>query len=266
MSCNKKNTIDVSVMTYNVRYGLANDGGDSWEHRKDHLAKLIQSINPDFLGTQEGLPFQIEHILDAMPVYKFIGKDRDNNGKGENTAIFYNTKKYKVLESKTFWLSKNQNTVSKDWDAAYPRIYTYGLFQEIKNKKKFWIINTHFDHIGEIARVKSAQIIIDKIKEINEVDQFPVIFMGDLNATPNEVPISILDDYLLNTKDLSKTKPTGSSGTFNNFEFNKPVTKLIDYIFVNKKITSINKHAVLSDSNDSKYPSDHFPVYIELTL
>ncbi|MEE9349150.1 MAG: endonuclease/exonuclease/phosphatase family protein [Flavobacteriaceae bacterium] len=265
MSCNDK--INVSIMTYNVRYGLANDGTNSWDYRKGHLAKLIQSKKTDFLGTQEGLPFQIEYILNAMPSYKFIGKDRDNNGKGENTAIFYNTEKYVVLENQTFWLAKNQNKVSKSWDAAYPRICTYGLFQEIKSERKFWVINTHFDHKGEKARVESAKIIINKIKEINEAHNYPVIFMGDLNATPSTEEITILKTVLKDTKELSKTKPTGPIGTFNNFEFYKPVTKLIDYIFVNNnKSILINKHAVLDDSKESKYPSDHLPVYIELTF
>jgi len=61
--------------------------------------------------------------------------------------------------------------------------------------------------------------------------------------------------------------PFGPSGTFNGFQFLKPVTNRIDYIFVSKsKSISVEKHAILSDSKDLKYPSDHLPVYVELTI
>jgi endonuclease/exonuclease/phosphatase family metal-dependent hydrolase len=55
----------------------------------------------------------------------------------------------------------------------------------------------------------------------------------------------------------------GPLGTFNNFEFDKPVTQRIDFIFVSSEIR-VDKYAVLSDSWDLKYPSDHFPVFAEL--
>jgi endonuclease/exonuclease/phosphatase family metal-dependent hydrolase len=130
-----------------------------------------------------------------------------------------------------------------------------------------WVMNTHFDHKGEKARVESARIIKNRIKTLLETNDFPIIFMGDLNASPNTEEIKLLKTVFSDTKELSKKKPTGTTGTFNNFEFNKPVTNLIDYIFVNKNASvTINKHAVLDESNDSKYPSDHLPVYIELTF
>ena len=51
-----------SLMTYNVRYGLADDGENSWEFRKDFLTSQINFYNPDIFGIQEGLPFQVEFI------------------------------------------------------------------------------------------------------------------------------------------------------------------------------------------------------------
>ena len=70
---------------------------------------------------------------------------------------------------------------------------------------------------------------------------------------------------MIDTKDFSKSKPFGPIGTFNNFEFDKPVTKRIDYIFTsNSSKIIINKYAVLSDSDNLKYPSDHLPVYVEI--
>lgn len=251
-------------MTYNIRYGLADDGENSWKFRKDNIVNLINFYEPNIFGTQEGLPFQVNYITEKLPHYKYIGADRDGNGRGENTAIFYDINKFNVIEHNTFWLAPDQNKPSKAWDAAYPRIYTYGLFEDKMTQKKFWIINSHFDHVGAKARVNSAKIILEKIKEINTENHL-LIFMGDLNAEINAPEINSLKKQLTDTKELSVKKPFGPIGTFNNFEFKKPVTILIDYIFVNNRTIKINKHAVLSDSENLKYPSDHFPVYIELT-
>ncbi len=253
-------------MTYNIRYGLADDGENSWKYRKEFLTSQINFYNPDIFGTQEGLPFQIEYINSHLPKHSFIGKSRDKDGKGEYSAIFYNKDKFEIVEQHTFWLSPTPTKVSKGWDAAYPRICTYGLFKDKKTKIKFWIANTHLDHIGVKAREQSVLLILKKIKEIN-TKNYPLIFMGDLNAEPKSKPIEILKSQLDDSKEISIEKPFGPTGTFNAFQFDKPVTKRIDYIFVSKNNTiKINKYAVLSDSNELKFPSDHLPVYVELTF
>jgi endonuclease/exonuclease/phosphatase family metal-dependent hydrolase len=266
ISCKPSAELDFSVMTYNVRYGLADDGENSWEYRKDNLVSLIKKHNPDFLGTQEGLPFQIDHINSALPDHNFIGENRDGKGKGEYSAIFYNQLKYNVVEQHTFWLSPTPNTVSKGWDAAYPRICTYGLFKDKNSNTQFWVINTHLDHVGVLAREQSVVLILNKIKEIN-TENLPLVFMGDLNVEPESKPIKILKTKLKDSKDINIEGNTiKPDGTFNAFQFNVPVTKRIDYIFISKNNKlKVKKYEVLNDSNDSKYPSDHLPVYVELT-
>ncbi|NOQ91235.1 MAG: endonuclease/exonuclease/phosphatase [Flavobacteriaceae bacterium] len=255
-----------SLMTYNVRYGLADDGVNSWEFRKDFLASQIKFYNPDIFGTQEGLPFQVEFIDLKLPNHSFIGKSRDADGKGEYSAIFYNHEKFEVIKQVTFWLSLTPLIPSKGWDAAYPRICTYGLFKDKESKKEFWVINTHFDHIGIKAREQSVLLILKKIKEIN-IKNYPLIFMGDLNAEPESNPIKKIKTELNDSKEISLEKPFGPEGTFNAFDFNKPVSTRIDYIFISKNNNiKVNKYAVLSDSKNLKYPSDHLPVYIEISL
>jgi len=257
---------DISAMTYNVRYGLADDGENSWKYRKEFLANQINFYNPDFLGIQEGLPFQLFYLDSLMPKHKYIGVSRSVDGKGEYSAILYNQEKFELLEQHTFWLSPTPTKPSKGWDAAYPRICTYGLFKSKSTKQKIWILNTHFDHIGEKAREESVQLILKEIKKIN-IEKYPLVFMGDLNAEPDSKPIAVLNTILNDSKEKSIEKSFGPNGTFNNFEFDKPVIKRIDYIFVSKDNSiQINKHAVLSDSRDLKYPSDHLPVFIQLTL
>ena len=89
--------------------------------------------------------------------------------------------------------------------------------------------------------------------------------MGDFNSEPSAERIIALKNLMDDTRTVSEEKPFGPAGTFNGFNHNEPVTLLIDYIFVSKNgKLKVKKHAVLSDSKDLKYPSDHLPVFVKL--
>lgn len=256
----------IKVMSYNIRVDFGGDGVNNWEFRREFLANQIQFYEPDFIGTQEGKIHQLRYIDSTLTQHQYIGKSRDNSEtEGEFCAILYNSKKFKLLNSETFWLSETPNQKSKGWDAAYERICTYGLFEEIQSKKQFYVFNTHLDHIGATARSKSAELIVQKMKAIN-TKNLPIILTGDFNSESNSAAYRSISEQLNDSKTVSKTKTFGPSGTFNAFDFNKPVTVLIDYIFTSKNNIEVNKHAVLSDSKNCKYPSDHLPVYTELNL
>ncbi len=260
------NSQDLSVMTYNIKLDHPKEGENSWKNRKPLIIGQIQFYNPDIMGVQEAMPNQMKDMDDLLVDYNFIGVGRDNGkDEGEYSAIFYNKNKFKVIENSTFWLSETPDQVSMGWDAVCNRICTYALFKDKKTKQKFWVFNTHFDHVGKLARMNSARLIIEKIKEFNKKD-YPVILMGDFNLEPESENIQYIRKNLNDSKEVSITDPFGPSGTFNGFNFNKPVTRRIDYVFVSKKDVTVKKYAVLSDSKDCKYPSDHLPVFIEMQL
>lgn len=257
---------EVKVMSYNLRVDFGGDGANNWEFRRDFLSGQIGFYTPDFMGTQEGKVHQLDFIKAALPDYDYIGISRDDSKTdGEFSAIFYKPGKFKLLSDATFWLSETPNIKSKGWDAALERICTYGLFEEIATGKQFYVFNTHLDHIGELARSNSAKLIVDKIKAVN-IKNLSVIFTGDFNSEPSSAAYQTIVAFMDDSKMVSKTKPFGPTGTFNGFQFHEPVTILIDYIFVSKETVAVLKHAVLSDSKDCRYPSDHLPVYAELKI
>ena len=254
---------EVKVMSYNLRVDFGGDGENNWEFRRDFLADQIRYNAPDFLGTQEGKAHQLQFIEKQLEGYAYIGISRDDSRtEGEFSAIFYNTRKFKVLAEGTFWLSYTPDVKSKGWDAALERICTYGLFQDMASGKKLYVFNTHLDHVGEMARANSAKLIVRKITEINK-ENWPVVVTGDFNSEPTGGAYKNMIAALTDSKAISETKPFGPSGTFNAFKFHEPVTVCIDYIFVSDRIRVL-RHAVLSDSKDCRYPSDHLPVFAEL--
>ncbi len=254
----------LKIMTYNVRLDLDSDGENSWTNRKDFFASQIQFYEPDIFGVQEATPNQVIDISTSLSQYSIIGIGREGVGKGESSSIYYKKERFSILASSTFWLSETPDKISKGWDAACNRVCTYALFKDLKTYKTFLVFNTHLDHIGELARTNGLKLILSKMEELNTQNN-PVIFMGDFNSEPTTDRIIALKKVMNDCREISQTKPFGPSGTFNNFKHNEPVTKLIDYVFVSKKNEFIvNKFAVLSDSKDLKYPSDHLPVYVEL--
>ncbi|HLA54809.1 MAG TPA: endonuclease/exonuclease/phosphatase family protein [Flavobacterium sp.] len=257
---------NMKVMTYNLRVDFGGDGENNWEFRRDFLTQQMAFYGPDFIGTQEGKAHQLQFIDSMLVDYNYIGISRDNSKtQGEFSAIFYNNKKFKAITESTFWLSPTPEKMSKGWDAALERICTYGLFENIKTKQQFYVFNTHMDHIGELARTSSAVLILEKIKAIN-TKNLPVIFTGDFNSEPTSKAYRLISEKMNDSKTISIAKPFGPSGTFNAFEFHKPVTLLIDYIFTSKSNIEVQKYAVLSDSKDCRYPSDHLPVLVELSI
>jgi len=254
----------LSAMTYNIRYATSNDGDNQWEKRKDFLTDQISFYSPDIFGIQEGLQHQVDFIDRQLTTYDFIGVGRDDGDKkGEYCAIFYNREKLNLLGQSTFWLSTSPEKVSVGWDAAMERICTYGFFMEKETGAMFWVFNTHFDHIGEIARQNSSELIVQKIKEINK-DNLPVILMGDFNLNDQSKAIKYLSSSLNDSRKISLKSPFGPFGTFTGFEFHEPVKDRIDYIFCSKENIQVEKYAVLTDSKESKYASDHFPVFVEV--
>lgn len=256
----------VKVMTYNLRLDVASDGENRWDKRKDFLTRQVNFYHPDFLGTQEGKINQLTYMDSTLVDYSYIGIGRDSSPTGgEYSAIFYDTSKYRLLQQSTFWLSETPETVSKGWDAMLERICTYGLFENLKTKKRLYVFNTHLDHVGQMARTNSVKLIVSRINQINK-SLLPVVFTGDFNSEVQSTAYLYLSTRMNDSKVISEATPFGPSGTFNGFKFTEPVTTLIDYIFTSQNNISVQKYAVLSDSKDARYPSDHLPVYAEITL
>ena len=257
---------EVKVMSYNIRLDLKSDGDNWWEKRKDKVAGLVNYYEADFVGLQEVVHNQLLYLKDSLHGYDFIGVGRDDGKEaGEYSCIFYKRDKYTVVEQSTFWLSPTPDVPSKGWDAALNRVCTYGLFKNNKTKQLVWVFNTHFDHMGKLARLESAKLIVKKIGELN-TKNYPVIVSGDFNSRPDDEPSKYMMANMQNTRNISKLV-YGNVDTWNAFKFHEKPDGCIDYVFVsNDKRMTVSKFATITDSYDMKYPSDHFPVLATINI
>ncbi|OFY49465.1 MAG: hypothetical protein A2W85_06390 [Bacteroidetes bacterium GWF2_41_31] len=254
----------LSIMSWNIRYDNPADSADNWNFRKAGLVEIVKQYHPDFFGVQEALPQQMAYLEDNLTGYQFIGIGREAGGLGEYSAIFYDTTRFQVLTSSTFWLSPTPNQVSTGWDAALPRICTFGEFLSKTDHSVLWVFNTHFDHIGKVARMESVRLIMDSINQITtEESNTSVILMGDLNSEPESNPIRYISKQMGKPVFDKKGKISGPTGTFNDFKMDEPIEKCIDYIFVQNHRVSEYIH-IDKRLKNNHFPSDHLPVLVKI--
>ena len=255
----------IDVMTYNIRLSLESDQSNAWSHRAEELTDLLAFYKPEVFGVQEALPEQMLYLSKSLPNYQYVGVGRDDGAnKGEYSAVFYDAEKLTLLKGGTFWLSPTPSIPSKGWDAAYPRICSYGLFKSKVHGKRFWMFNSHFDHIGNVAREESAKLLLKEIQRLNTKNH-PVILTGDFNLKPDSIPIALLSRNLKDAFTHSEKKPYGPTGTFTGFDTQSPAKDRIDYIF-SKDLRILSYRAVEDRRENLLYPSDHFPVISTLSF
>jgi endonuclease/exonuclease/phosphatase family metal-dependent hydrolase len=260
----------LNVMTFNIRYNNAADSANAWPYRKDLAASQVIFHEAHIVGVQEALYGQMQDLQQRLPNYKYFGVGReDGKQKGEFSAIFIDTTRLQVIEWQTFWLAEQTDVPGiKGWDAAITRIATWVKVKDRKTKKTFFVFNTHFDHIGQVARRESAKLIRQKIQDI--AGKSPVVLTGDFNAKPSDEPIKVILDntsplHLIDSRAVSVSPHYGPTGTFNGFRSRETGDEPIDYIFIKNGI-QVLQHGTLSQTWGGKFSSDHFPVFARLKV
>jgi endonuclease/exonuclease/phosphatase family metal-dependent hydrolase len=257
---------NVKLMSYNIRYDITTSNASPWTERHNAIASQIKRFDADIVGMQEVLDHQRTQLLADLPGFASIGVGRDDGQKaGEYSPIFYKEEHFRLLNSGTFWLSPTPDVPSKGWDAALNRICTYAQFFDLESKESFWVFNTHFDHVGETARMKSAELILQKMKEVTKGANQAVIFCGDLNLNDDHPTITFVQSQMKDALLVSKQVKTKMNRTFNNFDLTTPASNRIDYIFTNAYI-NVQSFETIVEPFGVSYPSDHFPILAKLKI
>ncbi len=244
----------IRIMSYNIRLSLVDDGEHNWNIRKPASVEMVKTLQPDVFGVQEPVWEQINFLLDSLPAYAKLGVAReDGDSLGEFSAIFYLKDKFEVLREGNFWLSETPDVPSLGWDAAYKRIVTWGAFKNKETENIFYIFNTHFDHLGKVARQESACLLIDRIREIT-VDA-PVIFItGDFNATIDDPLFEPVKAHFLDAR--QEAPLTDTLSTYNGWGSYNGAP--IDHIFY--RGAEALSYRTVTDDFGVPYVSDHYPV------
>lgn len=252
----------LSVMTFNIRYGTANDGENRWERRQGLVLGIIAERDADVVGLQEALAFQIDEITAAHPGYGVIGVGRDDGRtRGEQAAILYRTERFAVDASGTFWLSDTPEVVaSKSWGNGITRVCTWARLIDRETGRGVYVFNAHLDHQSQPSRERSTRLIAERVAARTHPD--PVVFMGDFNAGEDNPAVAWLAGAGW-TNAFRAVRPDATEvGTFNAFR-GETDGAMIDHVFVRDGLRVMD--ADIDRTNDAgRYPSDHFPVWAAL--
>jgi endonuclease/exonuclease/phosphatase family metal-dependent hydrolase len=259
-------SIEIGVMSFNIRYGSADDGENSWEHRKELVVDTIRKYDPVLVGTQETLQFQAKYLNDQLEEYGTFGLGRNHDGGGESMQVFYKAAEVMPVETGQFWYSESPDTPgSKSWDSSLPRAATWAKIWHIESKRFFYFINTHFDHRGKVARLESAKLLTKFAKKLDK--NTPVILTGDFNSVAEtSAPWKTLTGKLFTDSRTTAKEKVGPLGTFSRFQApNSENLNRIDWILYKGPIKSLYNETVLFNKN-GQYPSDHYPIYGNLLI
>jgi predicted amidohydrolase YtcJ/endonuclease/exonuclease/phosphatase family metal-dependent hydrolase len=256
----------LTAMSFNIRYGTANDGENRWPLRRDFLIELLREQAADVIGLQEALDFQIDEITAALPAYGVIGVGRDDGGrKGEYAAILFRRDRFQVSDAGTFWFSETPDAIaSKSWGNRITRICTWTRLVD-RDGRAFWHFNVHLDHESQPSRERSAALLRKRIEERRRPEE-PVIVTGDFNAGEQNAAVAamtaggaFLDPFRMKHPDERIV------GTFSGFDAAKIQGEKIDYVFVPPG-TEVTRAEILRTSRAGRTPSDHFPVVAHIRL
>ena len=256
LSARQKGPSQLTVISYNIRTGKADDGTNSWQFRYPTSAMMIDDQKPDVFGVQEAYDYQVQYLTEYPGYYKSVGVGRDDGkSKGEHMSIFYNKKTVKMLKWGTFWLSETPDVPSFGWDAKCRRTATWALLKHKKSGKKFYFVNTHLDHVGWESRKKGVKLIVDRIDSINP-EGYPMVLTGDFNMTPDRPEMEELNTLMQDTREIAPV--TDHYATFHGW--GKVDKDIIDYIYVKGWSKCISYETIRKAYADRKFISDHYPI------
>lgn len=258
---------DVKVMSYNVRYGTAKDGENHWDKRKDFLVETVAAFGPDLLGTQETLAFQRDYLKEKLTGYDVLAAGRDDGKeKGEMMALYWKTERFEKTDGGHFWYSETPDTAgSKGWDTSLPRMATWVKLKDKKaDGKPLLFVNTHFDHMGKVARVEAAKMLRERLAKLG--DGGSLILTGDFNSGEGSEPYKALfaakekdESPVLDSYRAAQPKRAPDEGTTTAFKAGANKGDRIDWIGVSRD-WKVVAASIDRTAKNGRTPSDHFAV------
>ncbi len=246
-------------MTMNLRFGLADDGPNSWHHRKASVQALLREHTADFMCFQEVNDFQAAFLTKILKDYKLIGQRCPAPDFWQNNLIFYHSQW--TCEQRThFFLSPTPDIPSRDRASKWPRQCTMGMFAHAD--RRLICTTTHFD-FAQAVQLSSARLIMKRLERLPH--NLPTLVAGDFNATPDSPAHRLFN---ATQEKPAESQSTGFKnafagsypGTYHDFT-GKVAGKHIDWVLWRGALRLVYRKVIRDDFN-GVFPSDHYPLKV----
>ncbi|KAA9085214.1 endonuclease/exonuclease/phosphatase family protein [Microbacterium radiodurans] len=256
---------DLHVATWNIRRRI--DGptwppNDRWSVRAPRMAAVLQADPPAVLGTQEAMPDQADLVRRSLgPAYRFVGRGRNADGRGEGCPIFFDTERLELQGHEQLALSQTPSVPgSRSWGSPVPRIVVRAAFRDRVSGASFTVLNTHLDVFSARARLRSAWLLSDLAAAVTG----PVIVMGDMNAGPGSAPVAaLLSGDLDDAWRIARERTSPPWDTYGAYVEPRMRRGPIDWIAVARGI-GVERAAIDARTVDGAAPSDHLGIHVLL--
>lgn len=265
------------MMTYNMLYN-AKDAEDKlpakhrWDNRKPRLLEYLSYAKAHIIGSQELQEDQVQEVMSLLgDHYGYYGeKTRQNEGRSDTNAIFFNKNRIELLEAKTIPYQ----------DEKCENAFTYCYFKDKVSNKKFVVLNTKLSW-GDTDRRLAEATQLNHFSTLLSTEE-PIIVMGDFNVYPfilHKRNIFFDGDYIeqvlvgKNLKDARMKSIFGHFGPLCSITNSKETIEpfigpqltgfILDHILVNDHV-DILTHGIDTAKVNEEFPSDHFPVIADI--
>lgn len=261
----------VRIGTYNLRMQNLDGGEDDWSVRRGRVVRSIADNNFDIFGVQElteNAQKELSWDLGARYASIFFSP-YNQNGKGTKAqGVFYDKKRFKVLNYHYFWLGDNPDikTENDHYTNNPSKSYIRGgmclTFQEKSSGRKFFLMNSHAPLNSE-DYIKYAHVYREMEEKYNP-EGLPSFFVGDLNTRPDSQISAIFREYWQDSAYIIPTRYC----TMNSFITDPskwPAEKRIDYVYY-RNTSDPEAYHCNQTLYDGRCASDHFPVWADFIL
>lgn len=260
-------------MSFNIRLPIDPPPHD-WSSRSPLVSHIITQHQADIIGFQEMFAMQRDQLLAQTKHYQSIGSGREADLSGEACNIFFRTDRWQLDKNAhgTFWYSDTpEQAGSKHWGNDYLRIVTWARLIHRNTGQGLYIYNSHWDFKNGFQK-KAAKLLKQKIAQRQHKNDAYII-MGDFNALENSSAIQALmssakEQELIDVWQGFTTKQppvlaTKQGASFHGFS--GQADSRIDYIFASAKhLKKISTAKLIKYHRQAIWPSDHFPLLVEL--
>ncbi|HAE89013.1 MAG TPA: hypothetical protein DCG79_04015, partial [Clostridiales bacterium] len=238
-------------------------GTHRWWKRAQYYLENVKTVAPDVLGAQEVQAGQYEFLKEHLVGYASVVAYRDERGhRSESCPIFYNEKRFELLDSGTFWLSDTPDKMSKYEESDEYRITTFVKLKDKSTGITIAVYNTHPDWTSVEARIKQLSVTAERAKA-SDADK--IVVLGDFNSE-RTLPggsegLAPIEEFLKDSKTFAGMQDYGA--TFNGYDMDPDGPMGLDYIFLPEDTTVLAVGKV-DKVYGGVYPSDHYPIYAKV--
>ncbi len=263
----------MKILSCNIRVDVPADyeTGNGWNDRKGLCLEVIRARNAEIICPQECRNAHYGDLRRGLPEYDSFGVANPDPEFNPTNAIFFLRDRFELISAGGFWLSETPHVEgSASWDSARPRFANYVNLLDREAGRAFRVWNSHFDHIGAVARVEQGRVLTEAAQALPE--DLPQIFTADCNADAGDPAIQSLLAAGWTDAYAAVHGPEDPGFTYHAFLgpgfASRPPEKIkgrIDFVFTRGPI-DVLRSEVIRDGRDGRYPSDHYFLSAEVKI